>query len=191
VFGTQLDEQGAFPPFVPLLIDRAVDHIRLGRAPKIVFCGSHPLKAGYLRGPKECDAAEAYLRHRHPGIIARGQFYKEDRSTSVPENWLFLKQNFPHLRRLHLVTIAPLLPRIRFLGDWIYGDNAALSFESLSWTRIDFPHEPRMLRNARCTLTTRNQMRRGDHGFLLKKDGSSRWDELRLDHHACPCHNQD
>lgn len=183
VFGTQLNDKGEFPQFVYQLIDSAIGILAQNKAETFIFCGSHAMKSG-LSGRKEADVAYEYVRRYHSNFIHRMKLEKH--STNIPENWLFLKVNFPSLRSIYLITIRPLLPRIKFLGDWIYGNDATLTFGTLPEDEKEFPNEKRLLQDAECTLLKRNKMRRGDHTFLLKKKTESRWNELRLDHHNCP-----
>ncbi|HSX01855.1 MAG TPA: hypothetical protein VLI05_00915 [Candidatus Saccharimonadia bacterium] len=192
VFGSQLTATGKFPDYVYNEIDYAVGLLDDGAASTLVFCGSHALKHG-LQGRRECEVAAEYLGDHHPGHLPR--LRKEARSTSIPEKWLFTKTGYPDLHRIHVVTIEPLLPRIRFLGNWIYGDEGELSFTALPWPNDAFSDEPRLLQDAECALTVRGipvrgtsehePMARGDHRRLLNEDGSSRWDEIRRDHYEC------
>jgi hypothetical protein len=188
VFGAQLNSQGSFPPYVLQEIDRAIKLIEAGATHYLVFCGSHALKQG-LQGPTECEVARAYVAQHHPSYLKR--FRGEDKSTNIPENWLLMKLGFPHLEHIHLITIEPLLPRVQWLGQMVYGNDAELSFEALPWPAQDFPNEKRLLQDAQCTLTERGfqgrRMGPGEHRFLLDESTSrSRWNELRLDHHNCP-----
>lgn len=184
VFGTRLKEDNTFPEHVYLQIDMAVNMLNLGLASRMIFCGSHWAASG-SREIKECDVAEAYVTRRYPQHLAR--LSKEGRSTVTPENWLFLKRDFPEIRQLHLVTITPLVARIVFLGDYIYGDTVSISVTALPWSPTDYPHESVLLREAQCIFTRWTSMKRGDDGFLVNPDGSSRWKELSDSHHACPC----
>lgn len=181
VFGTRLQQNGTFLPIVYQEIDRAIKILKQSAAKQFIFCGSHWIKDG-LRGPKECDVAEKYVGEKYPECLK--QFKKEGRSTTVPENWLFLKLDFPEARRLHQVTLTPLLPRMQFFGDWIFGDEGELSFETLTCPESLYPQERRVFRDAKCILTVYNKMKRGDHKFLLK-NGKSRWKQLPDDHHNC------
>lgn len=185
VFGTKLQPDGKFPAFVYDEIDHAIGFLKRGRATYIIFCGSHSLKAE-LKGEKECEVAKRYVDEHYPEHSHR--VLMEDQSTCIPENWLFLRKNFPTLRRIHLVTIAPLVPRIEFLGDWIYGDHGQLSFTGLPLEPGNFPNEARLLRDVKCILMKRNKIKRGDYKSLLNSDGSSCWNKLRLDHHHCHDH---
>lgn len=183
VFGTRLQDDGTFLPFVYKELDQAVALVEQGRAPRLIFCGSHWAGEG-LRGKRECDVAEAYVSRRHPHVLP--YFYKERRSTTVPENWLYMKIGFPAVRTIHLVTITPLLERIKFCGDWIYGDEGSLTYEALPWPASDFPHEPQLLRIMRCMFTVQNRKKRGDHTFLLHKGSeTSCWTKLWTEHGSC------
>lgn len=182
VFGTRLKEDGTFLPFVYHEIDRAVARVTLGQARYLVFCGSH-WAGEKFRGVKECDVAEQYLRDTHPDVLP--YFHKEDQSTTLPENWLYMKRRFSKLRRIHHITITPFAPRMQFCGDWIYGDHAELSFETLPWPTDDFPHEPQLLRDVKCMFTVHKQMTRGDDSYLLYPGTeNSRWMELWREHGA-------
>lgn len=183
VFGTRLQENNTFLPFVYQELDQAVTLVEGGLASRLIFCGSHWAGEGF-GGVRECDVAEAYLAKRHAPILP--YFMKEGRSTTVPENWLYMKLAFPDIRKIHLVTIKPLLPRMKFCGDWIYGDEGSLSFEALSWPATSFPHEAKLLQIMRCIFTVQNHKRRGDHTFLLRKgSGESCWEELWDAHGSC------
>ncbi len=183
VFATRLQDDGTFLPFVYHEIDRAVAIIETGQASHLIFCGSH-WAGEEFRGTRECDVAEAYLSERHPHILP--YLLKEGRSTTVPENLLYMKLCFPGIRTIHQVTIVPLLPRMKFCGDWIYGDEGELTYETLPWPADDFPHEPKLLQIMRCIFTVQNDKMRGDHTFLLCEGSEeSRWKELWDSHGSC------
>lgn len=183
VFGTRLQNDGTFLPFVYQEIDRAVAMIETGQAPKFIFCGSHWAGESF-NGTRECDVVEAYLQRSHPHILP--YFLKEERSTTVQENWLYMKLTFPNIRRIHHITIMPFLPRMQFCGDWIYGDEGSLTHEALPWPAEDFPHEPQLLRDAQCIFKVFYHMERGDHTFLLYPESDiSRWVALWQEHGNC------
>ena len=178
VCGMRLQDDNTFPPFVYQEIDRAIWLLSEGLAEWFVFCGNY--WAGEAdRGIRECDVAEAYLQERYPSFLSR--FLKEGQSTVVQENWGFLKLTYPTLRRLHQVTITPLLPRMRYVAEWTYGDEAELSFTALPWPSVDFPLERTLLKIAKCIYAS---MERGDHTFLIR-NGVSRWQELWKAHENC------
>lgn len=186
VFGTMLREDGKFPQHVYQQLDWAIELLQAGVAPRIAVCGSHAMKVG-LRGLlPECDVAAQYLQESQSS--RRWSIHKVTNATNTPENWLFLKillleQLGLTLPRIKMVTLLPLLPRITFFGRRIFGVEAELSFDAIPWPSDEFSGEKRLLADARCTLAS---MEPGDHTFLLYPDGSSRWNELRLAHHACP-----
>lgn len=183
VFGTRIQDDGTFLPFVYQEIDRAATLISEGRAPQFIFGGSHWAGESF-RGVRECDIAEVYFKNTYPHLAST--FLKENRSTCVPENWLFVKIGFPHLRRIHQITIAPLVSRMAFTADWIYGDDGELSHEALPWLASDFPYEEQLLRDARCIFTVYNNMKRGHHDFLLDREsGESKWEQLWQAHGNC------
>lgn len=183
VFGARLQEDNSFPSFVYKEIDRAMQLVESGQAPRLIFCGNY-WAGEKFRGVRECDVAEKYIRVRYPHILSR--FYKEGRSTTVPENWLFMKLDFPSVRKIHQVTIEPFLPRMKFCGDWIYGDDGELTHEALPWPNT-FPHEPLLLKIMQCMFTVQNNKKRGDHTFLLQKGSSnkSQWVKLWDAHGGC------
>lgn len=187
VFGSQINSSGQFPPFVYQAIDRAIQLLEAGAASKLIFCGSHAFKMGQPSKKKvECEIAETYIREHYPQYIER--FLKECESTSVVENWLYLRARFGPYRRIHLITIDPLLPRMKYVGDWMYGGYGRLSFETVPGFGDMFPDDARVLRNTKCILTVRNNMPRGRYQYLLK-NGRSIWQELRIEHREnCPLH---
>ncbi len=177
-FCSALTDRGEVPAFAKPAIERAVELVRQGKAPRLIICGSHPLKIGPRRR-KECDVYATYVEARNPELTVA--IKKESESTSIPENWLYLKLCFPELKRIKLVTYKLLLPRVKFFGHKIYGKSARLSFETVSATSGLFAHEVRFLRDAKCIL---KNMRPGQHSFIEKPG----WDALRRAHHSCPIH---
>ncbi|HSX02558.1 MAG TPA: ElyC/SanA/YdcF family protein [Candidatus Saccharimonadia bacterium] len=188
VFGNRLREKNGsereFEPFVYQEIDRAVELLSRGAAPLLVFCGNY--WAGEAdRGIRECDVAEAYMSRRHPEYLP--QFRKEGRSTCVQENWAYLRLTYPELRRLHQVTIAPLLPRMKFVGQQMYEDHGQLSFEALPWPDTEFRHEEKLLQVAGCIFESVDPLKsrkRSPYEILLQ-DGVSCWQELWKAHGGC------
>ncbi len=179
VCGTCLQDDNTFLPFVYAEIDRAIELLRQRQAEVFVFCGYY-WAGETFRGIRECDVAEAYVRQRYPEYLP--YFLKEDRSTVVQENWGFLRLTYPSLWRIHQVTIAPLLPRMQYVADWIYGDDGELTFEVLEGIEVpDFPFEEKNLEIAKCIFST---MDRGDMDFLIQ-DGVSRWQEYWDSHLGC------
>jgi hypothetical protein len=183
IFGTRLQDDDTFLPFVYQEIDRAASLITEGLAPQVIFCGSH-WAGEKFRGVRESDVAEVYFKDMYPQL-ARA-FLKESQSTCVQENWLFMKVGFPSIRRIYHITIRPFLPRMAFTGDWIYGNDGVITHEALPWPVTNFPHEAQLLRDAKCIFTVYNHMERGHHNFLLNpKTGESKWQELWWAHGNC------
>lgn len=182
VFGSKMTD-GTFPQFVYMALDRAVILLEEGATPWIVFCGSHAYNQG-VHAKKEWREALRYMHERYPRHVSR--FLTERASTSVVENWLYLRARFPQFRNILLVTIEPLKDRMAFSGDWIYGDYGKLSFEALPWPAHDFPDDASVLARNRCILTVyKGGIGRGDYDALLDSKGASLWQTLRLEHRDC------
>jgi len=192
VFGTEKDkETGKFPAFVYAELDEAVRLFLKGHAPHIILCGRHSFKN--LEPPEESEAfrMRRYIfdRYGHLARIAkRGVILLEQRSTSIPDNWAQLWLHYPTLQEVTLVTIRPLLPRIRFFGQKTCGNSVVITYAALQESPHRFPHERRRLAEARCMLEI---LGGGSVTLLVDELGRSIWPALLRYHHAhCPQHER-
>jgi hypothetical protein len=150
----------------------------------IAVCGAADMKAlerGQRAPTTEAEEAARYL-NVDLGVPASA-IYLEDQSTNTPENFGNLKAiaAAQGWRELYMPIAEGRVDRAAFLGQKICYGQCSFTMQGVESDEA-FPTEAKLLGDMVCTL---QDMEWGDHEFLLKPDGSSRWDELRKGHRTC------
>jgi hypothetical protein len=168
----------------------AIQLFRQGVAPVIIVCGWRPLKRQDLGRYCESEVMEQYLLTKYGKETWAKDLVvlRESDSTSVPDNLVFVRYNFPSLRRVVIVVGNKVVPRIEFFAYKVFGNSVDVSVQGCDDKISDEATERRLLSDAICTL---QNMVPGDISYLLLPPGEdgrlrSRWDELRIKHHDCP-----
>lgn len=186
VLGRAYDfERRRFPEHLYESLRVAAQTYHAGRAAGgIAVCGAADMKAleKGLRPPTtEADEMKRYLVAELG--VPLGAIHTDDRSINTPENFVNLKTIATERgwRELYMPIAWPRVDRADFLGQKVCYGQCDFTMEGVE-SDEEFPTEPKLLGDMACTL---QGMEWGDHEFLLKPDGSSRWDELRKGHYPC------
>lgn len=191
VHGCQLSDKGEITPALRARLDKAIQLYDAGLAPAIIVCGWRPLKREDLGAYCEADVMEEYIRAKR---IREGKsailVLKERNSTSVPENLVFVRKQFPKLRVIHIVVGEKVVKRIAYFAYMVFKGNAKFSVHGCNDGVGTQEQEEKLIADAKCTL---KKMIPGRWRYLFAgyKDGrpQSHWDKLRIAHHKCPYYN--
>ena len=191
VHGCQLSEKGTITRALKVRLNKAIRLYDAGLAPVIIVCGWRPLKREDLGVYCEADVMEEYI---HAKRIREGKsaipVLKERNSTSVPENLVFVREQFPNLQTIHIVVGERVVKRIAFFAHMVFKGNAKFSVHGCNDGVGERTQEMKLIADAKCTL---KMMTPGNWRYLFAgyKDGrpQSRWDEFRIAHHKCPYYN--
>lgn len=191
VLGYQLADNGDIAPPLAKRLDLAIELYRRGVAKAIIVCGWRPLKREDLGIYCEAERMRGYIHSSRNGENIT--VLVEPHSTSIPENLLFARVLFPSLCQLTVVAGVHALARTRFLGSMIFTGNAKAEYIGCE-DGLDNPErEAIILGDTECAFRrfqAREGFRPGKWKMLLlpPKNGrlQSRWNELRLEHFACP-----
>lgn len=150
----------------------------------IAVCGAAEMKA--LQRDMQAPTTEAEEMERYLITelnIPSSAIHIEDKSTNTPENFVNLKAIAIRRdwRHIYMPIAKPRVERATFLGQKIGFGQCDFTLEGVE-SDEEFRTEAKLHGDMVCTL---QDMAWGDHKFLLKPDGSSRWNELRLGHRAC------
>jgi len=190
VHGCQLSDNGTITHALEVRLDTAFQLFLQGVAPVIIVCGWRPLKRLDLAQYCEAEVMEQYLNDKygqHPAFQWL-TILKEQDSTSVPENLVFVRDRFYNLQYVVIVVGEKVVPRIQFFSWKIFGSSTTVDCYGCDDGVSNDAIERKLLGDAWCTL---KEMDPGDLSYLLLDPGPdgrrrSRWDELRIAHHECP-----
>lgn len=191
VHGCQLSDKGKITRALKVRLNKAIRLYDAGLAPVIIVCGWRPLKREDLGVYCEADVMEEYIRDKRTregkSVIP---VLKEQYSTSVPENLVFVRKQFPNLRFIHIVVGRKVVKRIAYFSHMVFKGNAKVSCHGCNDGIGNRLQERKLTADAKCTL---KDMTPGDWGYLFVGyvcgRPQSRWDELRIAHHDCPYYN--
>lgn len=191
VHGCQLSDNGAITRALKVRLNKAIRLYDAGLAPVIIVCGWRPLKREDLGAYCEADVMENYI---HTKRIREGKsaipVLKERNSTSVPENLVFVREQFPKLKVIHIVVGKKVVKRIEYFAYMVFKGNAKVTCHGCNDGVGDQKQEKKLIADAKCTL---KGMTPGNWRYLFAgyKDGrpQSHWDKFRRAHHKCPYYN--
>jgi hypothetical protein len=150
----------------------------------IAVCGAAEMKAleqGMRAPTTEAEEMKRYLITELS--VPESAIHTEDKSTNTPDNFVNLKAIATEQgwRQIYMPIAEPRIERAAFLGQKICYGQCDFTTEGVE-SDEEFPTEAKLLGDMVCTL---QDMEWGDHDYLLKADGASRWDELRKGHYTC------
>lgn len=152
----------------------------------IAVCGAGEMKA--LERGQRAPTTEAAEMRRYLVTelnVPPAAVHVEDTSTNTPENFVNLRAIATRegWRQIYMPIAEPRIDRAAFLGQKVCHGQCEFTMEGVKPdSEEEFRTEAKLLGDMVCTL---RGMAWGDHQFLLKPDGSSRWNDLRQGHRAC------
>lgn len=170
-------------------LDEAAELFRRGVAPVIIVCGWRPLNRPDLTRYSESQVMEEYLvkTYGHEPWAKNLVVMREPHSTSVPENLILVSHQFANLEEITIVVGELVVPRVMFFARAFFSPATTVRSHGCADGIGTAAKELRLLGDAQCTIYSLS-----DKGFLalktpLQVDGvlTSRWDELRQQHHDC------
>lgn len=150
----------------------------------IAVCGAAEMKAlerGMRAPTTEAEEMKRYLIRDLD--VPEAAIRVDEKSTNTPDNFVNLKAiaTSEGWRDILMPIAHPRKERAAFLGQKICYGQCDFTMQGVE-SDEEFPTEAKLLGDMVCTL---KDMAWGDHDYLLKADGSSRWDELRKSHYSC------
>ncbi|HEX6258509.1 MAG TPA: ElyC/SanA/YdcF family protein [Candidatus Saccharimonadales bacterium] len=175
-FGFKLNWRGELQKIAKNHLKRAVQVYREGGYEAIVVCGYYPLNDPHMDIFCEADVMEAWLHEFDPSIPV----LKERLSRCSIERWLYLRRNFPKLRKMCLVVRKSALKRQMFFARLVYGKVAnRLTYEVLLWRDGREARETSLLRAAQCLY---GHIKLGRYDKLFNEDGTTKVEALAAAH---------